>query len=161
MPVTVSFPTAPGSVLQARITEVGSSAGKANAFPVKAGLTDPPPSVRSGMTAETTVLLAEEGRDSAYLVPISAISPSDKPGQGHVFIFDTASQTVKRTPIKGKGATDNFAHIYEGIKAGDVVAAAGVTFLRDGQKVKLMQQRAQTNPAAAAFRPLTGASSNS
>ena len=148
MPVTVTFPTAPGSVLQARITEVGSSAGKANAFPVKAGLTDPPSSVRSGMTAETTILLAEQESNSAYLVPISAISPSDNPGQGHVFIFDPDSQTVKRTPIKGKGATDNFAHIYEGIKAGDVVAAAGVTFLRDGQKVKLMQQRAQTNPAA-------------
>jgi RND family efflux transporter MFP subunit len=150
MPVTVTCPTSPGNVLQARITEVGSSAGKANAFPVKAGLTDPPSSVRSGMTAETTVLLADEGRDSTYLVPISAIAPSDKPGQGHVFIFDTASQTVKRTPIKGKGATDNFAHIFEGVKAGDVVAAAGVTFLRDGQKVKLLEQRAQTNSAPAA-----------
>jgi RND family efflux transporter MFP subunit len=151
MPVTVTFPTAPGSVLQARITEVGSSAGKANAFPVKAGLTDPPTTVRSGMTAETTVLLAEQESNSAYLVPISAISPSDKPGHGHVFIFDPNSQTVKQTPIKGKGATDNFAHIYDGVKAGDVMAVAGVTFLRDGQKVKLMQQRAQTDAASATF----------
>jgi hypothetical protein len=30
------------------------------------------------------------------------------------------------------------------------VAAAGVTFLRDGQKVKLLEQRAQTNSAPAA-----------
>lgn len=142
MPVTVTFPTAQGSVQQARITEVGSSAGKANAFPIKAGLTDPPDSIRSGMTAETTIILAEEGRDSTYLVPISAISPADKPGEGFVFLFDPGSQTVKRSPIKGKGATDNFAHIFEGIKAGDIVASAGVSFLRDGQKVKLMEQRA-------------------
>jgi RND family efflux transporter MFP subunit len=150
MPVTVTFPTSLSNVLQARITEVGSSAGRANAFPVKAGLTDPPPSIRSGMTAETTVLLAEAGRDSTYLVPLSAIAPSDKPGKGHVYVFDAKSQTVKRTPIKGKGATDNFAHIYEGVNAGDVVAAAGVSFLRDGQKVKLLQRRAaagQTAPA--------------
>ena len=115
---------------------------RANAFPIKAGLTDPPASVRSGMTAETTVMLAERGRDSAYLVPISAISPSDKPGQGYVFVFDANSQTVKRTPIKGKGASDNFVHIYEGVTAGDILAAAGVSFLRDGQKVKPMQRGA-------------------
>ncbi len=92
------------------------------------------------MTVETTVLLAQQGDASTYLLPISAIAPSDQPGQGHVFVFDAKTQTVMKTPIKGKGATDNFAHIFEGIKAGDVVASAGVTFLRDGQKVKLMQQ---------------------
>ena len=27
---------------------------------------------------------------------------------------------MKRTPIKGRGATDNFAHVYEGVKAGDI-----------------------------------------
>jgi RND family efflux transporter MFP subunit len=142
MPVTVTFPTEAGSIQRARITEVGSSAGRANAFPIKAGLTDPPATIRSGMTAETTIVLAEEGRDSTYLLPISAISPADKPGEGFVFLFDPGTQTVKRSPIKGKGATDNFAHIYEGIKAGDIVASAGVSFLRDGQKVKLMEQRA-------------------
>ena len=47
MPVTVTFPTTQGRVLQARITVIGSSAGQANAFPVKAGLIEPPPAVRS------------------------------------------------------------------------------------------------------------------
>ena len=93
-------------------------------------------------------ILAEESGDSTYLVPISAIAPSDKPGQGFVYIYDAKSQTVKRTPIKGKGATDNFAHIFEGINAGDVVASAGVSFLRDGQKVKLLQLRAATGSVA-------------
>jgi RND family efflux transporter MFP subunit len=141
MSVSVAFSSASVGPLQARITEVGSSAGTANAFPVKAGLTEPPSSVRSGMTAETTLLLADDGSKSTYLVPIAAIAPSDKPGEGFVFIFDSESKTIKRTPIKGKGATDNFAHIFEGVKAGDVVATAGVSFLRDGQKVKLLQQR--------------------
>lgn len=144
MPVTVRFPTLPGNPLQARITEVGSSADTGNAFPVKAGLTDPPPTVRSGMTAETTVLLAGPDSTSSFLVPLSAVAPSDKPGEGFVFVFDAATQTVKRTPVKGKGATDNYVHVFEGLEAGNVVAAAGVTFLRDGQKVKLLQERAAT-----------------
>jgi RND family efflux transporter MFP subunit len=152
MPVTVSFPTAPGKVLQARITEVGSAAGRANAFPVKAGLDDPPAQVRSGMTAEVRLLLKEEGTKSGYLVPLAAFAPADKPSQGYLFIFDPKTQTVKKQLAKARGSNDNFAHVYEGVKAGDIVAAAGVTFLNDGQKVKLMVQQAPNilgAPAAA------------
>ncbi len=146
MPVTVTFPTARG-VLRARITEIGSSAGQANAFPIKAGLIEPPTAVRSGMTTEVSILLKQEGTASAYLVPLAAIAPADQPGQGYVFVFDAGTRTVKKILIKGKGATDNFAHVFEGVKAGDVVAAAGVTFLNDGQKVKLMRQRAELGAA--------------
>ena len=141
MPVTATFPIAKGSILQARITEIGSSAGAANAFPVKAGLDDPAPEVRSGMTVEASILLKQEGTESAYLVPIAAVAPADEPGQGYVFIYDTTAQTVKKSLIKGKGVTDNFVHVYEGVKAGDILAAAGVTFLNDGQSVKLIAQQ--------------------
>ena len=141
MPVTVKFPTLAGRVLQARITEVGSTAGTANAFPAKAGLIDPPAEIRSGMTTETTILLAQEGENSGFLVPLSAIAPGDGPGQGYAFIYDPKTQTIRKTLVKGGGPTDSFVSIIEGVKAGDTVAAAGVTFLSDGQKVKLMQNQ--------------------
>jgi RND family efflux transporter MFP subunit len=141
MPVTVRFPTAQGSVLRARITEIGSTAETANAFPVKAGLSDPPADIRSGMTIEATLLMKDEGTESGYLVPLAAIAPADIPRQGYVFVYDAETQSVKRTLVKSKGATDNFVHIFEGIEAGDIVAVAGVTFLNDGQSVKLMQQQ--------------------
>jgi RND family efflux transporter MFP subunit len=148
MPVTVKFPTAEGSILRARITEVGSTAGTANAFPIKAGLDDPPAEIRSGMTTEASILFKEEGTESGFLVPLAAVAPADKPRQGYVFVYDADTQTVKKTLIKGKGATDNFVHVYEGVEAGDIVASAGVTFLNDGQRVKLMQQ--QTSSALGA-----------
>ncbi|MGI9511574.1 MAG: efflux RND transporter periplasmic adaptor subunit [Anderseniella sp.] len=141
MLATIKFPTSEGTILRARITEIGSSAGTANAFPVKASLNDPPDGIRSGMTAEATILLKEEGTESGFLVPLAAIAAADQAGQGYAFIYDPATQTVKKSLVKAKGATDNFVHVYEGIKAGDIVAVAGVTFLSDGQKVKLMQQR--------------------
>ncbi len=150
MPVTVTFPTAPGEVLDARITEIGISASAANAFPVKAGLDSPPPAVRSGMTAEVAALLKEDGADSAYMVPIAAIAPADEPGKGYVFIYDAATGTLKKSLIRAKGASDNFAHIHEGVTAGDVIAVAGVSFLSDGQEVKLMDQREEAVPRASA-----------
>jgi len=146
MPVTVTVPTLPNKLMRARITEIGSTAVTANAFPVKASLDDPPPQVRSGMTAEATLSLKQDGTESAYLMPLSAVAPADKPGQGFIFIYDPTTQEVKKTLIKGKGATDNLVHVYEGVTAGDIVAVAGVSFLNDGQKVKLMQQRALAVP---------------
>jgi len=141
MPVTVTFPTAQVSILQARITEVGSTAQTANAFPVKAGLSDPPANIRTGMTITASLLLKDEGEKSGYLVPLAAIAPADVPREGYVFLYDDETKSVKRTLVKSKGATDNFVHIYEGIEAGDIVAVAGVTFLNDGQSVKLMDQQ--------------------
>ena len=73
-------------------------------------------------------------------MPVSAIAAGDEPGKGYVFKFDEASSTVKRTPIVGEGVEDNRINITEGVAPGDVIAVAGVSFLRDGQQVKLMPQ---------------------
>jgi hypothetical protein len=46
------------------------------------------------------------------------------------------------TAIGGKGVEGNRVMITEGIAPGDVIAVAGVSFLRDGQEVKLMSEQA-------------------
>ena len=138
MPVTVTFPTNQDCVCEARITKIGSVAGDANAFPVKAGLIDPPPAVRAGMTAQVSIVLETEADQTAYLVPISAVAPGQQENQGYVFIFNPETSTVRKSPIRARGATDNMIAIHQGVKIGDIVAVAGVSFLVDGQRVKLM-----------------------
>jgi multidrug efflux pump subunit AcrA (membrane-fusion protein) len=76
----------------------------------------------------------------SYLVPVSALAGGDEPGSGFIFVFDPATSTVVKTTIRGGGVRDNRVVINEGIEAGDVIAVAGVSFLRDGQKVKLMSK---------------------
>lgn len=139
MPVSIALPSAQECACQGRITEIGSVAGRANAFPVKATLIDPPRTIRAGMTAEVTIVIKDDERGTAYLVPLAAIAPGDKPREGYVFIFDSVTGTVRRSLVKGRGATENMAQIYEGVSAGDIIAIAGVSFLTDGQKVKLMK----------------------
>ncbi len=139
MPVSVSLLTEGGWVGDGRITEVGSVAGEANAFPVKAGLIDPPANIRSGMTAEVTFFIARDDDQSAYLVPLVAILPIEEPRQGFVFVYDAESGTVQRRQVRGRGGTDNMVAIFDGVSAGDVIAVAGVSFLSDGQKVKLLR----------------------
>ena len=150
MPVAATFATKAGDAVRARVSEVGTTAGEANAFDIKARLIDPPPEIRSGMTVEVSLLLKEEGERSSYLVPFAAIAPADQANQGFVFTYDPKTETVKKTPIKAEGTTDNLAHVYEGVAAGDILAAAGVSFLADGQQVKLMDQSISRQPVAAA-----------
>lgn len=139
--VSMVLPTAQDRHIQGTITFMGSAASTANAFPAKARLTDPPDTIRPGMTAEVTVqLTGGDTQTTAYLVPITALAPGDEPEQGYVFVYDAASSTVQRKTVRlrpGVG-TDALVPIQEGIQAGDVIAVAGVTFLSDGQRVKLM-----------------------
>ena len=140
LPAEITFPSEQVPKQEGRVSEIGTVAGDANAFPVKVSLAAPPESVLPGMTAEAALILGEAGGKTSYLVPVSAIAAGDEPGRGYVFVFDSDSSTVKKTEIRGEGVQDNRVFVIEGIGAGDVVAVAGVSFLRDGQQVKLMSQ---------------------
>ncbi|MCZ6665263.1 MAG: efflux RND transporter periplasmic adaptor subunit, partial [Gammaproteobacteria bacterium] len=136
MPVTIRFPTQDMCVCKGRITEIGSVAGKANAFPVKAVLSEPPKTVRSGMTTEVAILLETKALSAGYMVPLAAIAPGKKEREGFVFVFDEKSSTVKKIAVKAKGVQENMVAL-DGLKPGSIIAIAGVNFLVDGQKVKL------------------------
>jgi RND family efflux transporter MFP subunit len=140
LPAEITFPAERVPAQKGRVSEVGTVASAANAFPVKVALLDPPEGVLPGMTAEAALLLDANTEDVSYLVPVSALAGGDEPGSGFIFVFDPATSTVVKTTIRGGGVRDNRVVINEGIEAGDVIAVAGVSFLRDGQKVKLMSK---------------------
>jgi RND family efflux transporter MFP subunit len=137
LPAQVSFPSERVPAAAGRVSEIGTVATEANAFPVKVALDDPPPELLPGMTAEAALILGDD-RDAAYLVPISAIVPGPAPEKGYVFVYDAASTTVRRTEIVAGGVRDDQMLVSDGVAAGDIVAVAGASFLRDGQKVKLL-----------------------
>lgn len=147
---SVTFPTLPGQTLEGRISYIGSAASAGNLFPVKVALLDPPATVSPGMTAEVTFSLKDGAGDGGYLIPLKAILPTKNPGKGFVFIYDPKDSTVRKSPVQTHGGQTNMAIISEGVKAGDILAVAGVSFLADGLKVKLMQAGNQppSQPAA-------------
>ena len=50
------------------------------------------------------------------------------------------TSTVKKTAVRARGIEHKKAIVYEGLAPGDIIASAGVSFLADGMKVKLMKQ---------------------
>ena len=127
------------TVYQAVVSEVGSAATSANAFPVKATITDADEAVRPGMTAELTLLFAlEEEGQSGYLVPLQALAPGLATDDRHVFLYDTETSTVRKTAVQGRGLVGDRFIVTTGVAPGDVIVVAGVPFLRDGQQVTLL-----------------------
>jgi RND family efflux transporter MFP subunit len=139
-PTTVTFPTLPGQSVNGRISYIGSAAVKANAFPVKVRLIDPTNQIKPGMTAEATLFLKDKNRQLGYLIPLQAILPISDAKQGNVFVYDPKTSKVKKTLISVRGSLHDRAIVSEGLAAGDIIAVAGVSFLADGLKVKLIKQ---------------------
>lgn len=129
----------PDRPYQAVVSEVGSAATSANAFPVKALISDADASVRPGMTAELRLFFADAATQSAYLLPVHAIVYGTENDDRYIFVFDAQTSTVRKQAVQSRGLRGNQLIITEGIAPGDVIVVAGATFLRDGQQVKLFK----------------------
>ena len=93
------------------------------------------------MSVEVAVEEPLIGGGSGYLAPLGVLVPQggkDLQGAGAVFLYDPSTQTVKRHAITVGGVRDNNLIVTTGLKAGDIVAAAGTSYLVDGQTVKLL-----------------------
>jgi multidrug efflux system membrane fusion protein len=133
----VRFPAIPEQVHKGIVTEVSKVAGGANAFPVKVTIEADNPRIRPGITAEVILLLGDEQGETAYLIPIEALAPGGSESKSYVFVFDPETSTVKKTAIESGSFRANNIVVKKGLRVGDIIAAAGVSFLRDGQKVRL------------------------
>ena len=142
LPAEIRFPAIAGQVRKGIVSEVSTVAGAANAFPVR--LTIEPGAdkarIRPGITAEVTLLLGGDQGEQSYLIPIGALSPGGGDEGNFVFVYDAGTSTVKRTAIEDEGIRDSSIVVTQGLSAGDIIAVAGVSFLRDGQKVSLMER---------------------
>jgi multidrug efflux pump subunit AcrA (membrane-fusion protein) len=125
------------------VTEISKVAGTANAFPIKLTIEDLDNRIRPGMTAKVTLELLDTDEESVYLVPISALSQRSDTTKSWVFVYDATTSTVKKTAVVGTSVRQNDVVISGGVQAGDIIAVAGVSFLEDGQKVKLMEVQAK------------------
>lgn len=140
-PVSISASTVPGCGCAGRISEIGAASTTGNAVLVKASILSGADGLLPGMTVEAGLSLSGDAQTTGLLIPLVAIAPGDDAAKGYVFKFDPAAGVVNKTPIESSGTIEgNFVSVVDGVQVGDIVAAAGVSLLRDGQRVNLMVQ---------------------
>jgi len=141
----VVFPTLNNRRVRGVITELGSRSRTASTYPVTVQLQEQFDDFRSGMSVEVAFEFIPESEtgepiETGLAVPLAAIIVGAEKTQ-FVFIYDEKSSTVKKTQIKALNLRENDVLIEPGaLKAGDIIATAGVQFLTDGQKVNLMKE---------------------
>jgi multidrug efflux system membrane fusion protein len=142
----ISFPALPELKMQGQITEIGTRAEFANAFPVTVVLRGDNPLLRAGMTAEVEFSFAGTGRTGhkgdVFRIPVTALS-SGLEQKAYVFVYNTESQQVVKTQVQTENIFKNEVFISSGLKKGDIIATVGVAFLRDGQRVSLTDNSIQ------------------
>lgn len=139
VPVQINVSTVANCGCNGVLTEIGSASGTANAVTVKASILDADATIIPGMAAEVSVPLSGGENVRGFLVPITAIAPGDDSADGYLFKYDPGTGAVSKVAVQGGGSiSNNLVEVTEGVSAGDIIASAGVSFLRDGQIVKLM-----------------------
>jgi RND family efflux transporter MFP subunit len=143
--VDVVFSSLNNRRVAGEISEIGARSQTASTFPVTVKLQEVFAELRSGMSVEMAFEFTPETKggksiEQGRLVPVAAllVGPQET---SYVFIYDQTSSTVKKAQVKVINLRDNDVLLEpHNLKAGDIIATAGVPFLNDGQKVKLMKE---------------------
>lgn len=147
MPVKVLIADIPGVEISGQVTELGSRAAEVSAFPVVVLLDRESVNIKAGMSAEVVIDVALPKKFEGFLIPISCFVfnnviglSSDRTGIP-VFVYDPDTGTVRERKVDVISVRGNMVIVHAGLKVGDLVASAGVSYLHDGQAVKLLESQ--------------------
>ncbi len=138
-PVSVAFGSIPEQSFDGDISEISvASASGSAGFPVVIRIAGSHPSLRSGLAADVTFQFdAAAARGAGVVIPVTAVI-NDQDG---TFVFiaapaETAGEAlVTRRPVTVGELSQFGIEVLDGLELGDRVITAGVSVIRDGQRV--------------------------
>ena len=135
----------PGRHINATIKEIGRKTDTANqSYPLRVVLH---PSeelmVESGMAATVHLVLKGDAQTSAGIALPTAALVSDSDGNTGVWRIDPDEMRVHRVKVTAGAIREDTILITSGVTNGDLLATAGARFLREGQKVRILNETAK------------------
>mgnify|MGYP001770908779 CR=1 FL=1 len=110
-------------------------------FEVVFSMENPPEmTLYAGMGATLSIdfnqLVTQSSSQTYFKVPVNAVGVDDKTGQHQIWLYDQASNTVSSRMVDVGEISGDSIFISGDIEATDIIAAAGLTSLKDGMLVK-------------------------
>ncbi len=144
--VFVRFDAFPEQEIEATIKEIGREASQTTrTYPVTLIMDQPSGiTILPGMAGKTVRVegdLPDQVTGAGIEVPVSATFSPDESGKTYLWVIDDQTKTVKRREIKTGRLTDRGITVQEGLKAGEWVATAGAHYLREGQQVRILDEK--------------------
>ena len=148
--IKIIFDTFPDREISAAIKEIGKEASlTTRTYPVTLIMEQPEGiTILPGMTGNARGRASKDAskkmvQDKGIQVPVSAVFSPAEDNQSYVWMIDENTATVHRQAVTLGKITSTGLVITDGLNPGDWVATAGVHYLREGQKVKIMQNKEQ------------------
>jgi len=138
-PVTIRFGAIPDAEFSGEISEIAVASGAgAAAFPVVIKIIGSHLSLRSGLAADVTFKFdSAASQGGGYVLPVNSVIYD--PSGTFVFVAapgETAGEAlVRRRDVTLGELTQSGIEIAEGLTVGDRVITAGISVIRDGQRV--------------------------
>ncbi|WP_243544703.1 efflux RND transporter periplasmic adaptor subunit [Pseudodesulfovibrio tunisiensis] len=135
------FESYPGQAFPLKIKEFQTKANpETQTYQVTLSMANPETlSIHPGMTAQVSGDLP--GADGAHLVSIPVSSVQGEPGDGmYVWVLGADNTVTRRKVNVGRIVRDEFL-VDQGVKPGDTIVSCGVSYLSEGQKVKVLKGR--------------------
>jgi len=142
--ITVTFDAFPGVEIPAEVSEIGREPSETTRTYAVKLLVAPPPGIAivPGMAGRARARPGPEiaERFKGAVVPLAAIFSPDDASGSFVWVVNEASKTVSRRKVETGEPVVGGIKIKEGLSPGDVIVAAGVHSLQDGQAVRVQDQ---------------------
>lgn len=137
--VLVTFDALPSGEFAAVVTEAGVAAtGAGSTFPVTVRLSRPDPDLRAGMTAEVAFSFGRADHEPRFYLPPHTVL-EDREGR-FVFLAEPAGESqgvIRRQAVTVGELSAEGLEVLSGLQEGDRVVTAGLSFLAEGDKVRL------------------------
>jgi RND family efflux transporter MFP subunit len=141
--IRVHFDAFKERAIPAEIKEIGTEASRTTrTYPVTLLMNQPEDiKILPGMAGRSTADegTAEDRKLHGITVPISAIFSPEDNGSSYAWVFDEPTTTVSRREVTTGELTDYGVKVLEGLNPGEWVVTAGVSYLTEGQTVKLLE----------------------
>ena len=138
-PVSIRFDAIPDMVFNGVVAEVAvASASGSAAFPVVIDIIGSHPALRSGLAADVTFQFDSEATSGGgIVVPVAAVI--NDPTGTYVFVAEPVDEpgeaVVRRRTVTLGELTQSGIEIVDGLEVGDRIVTAGLSIIRDGQRV--------------------------
>lgn len=145
--IKVVFDPFPEVEIPAQIKEIGTEASTTTrTYPVTLIMAQPENvKILPGMAGKASGTPPKEmARESIGIeIPVSAVFTDEGSGNSFVWLIDKSNLTVSKKQIEVDQLGDRGIRVTAGLQEGEIIASAGVHYLFEGQKIKLMQNTSE------------------
>jgi RND family efflux transporter MFP subunit len=142
--LVVAFDAFPDLEVPAQIKEIGTEASETTrTYPVTLIMEQPTgvrvlPGMAGKAYSKSPIAAAESG--AGLEIPVSAVLTGAEAEKTYVWVIDESTLSVQKRAVTPGPLTDRGIKITAGLQPGEWIATAGVHSLKDGQKVRILEQ---------------------